>query len=317
VLDGDTIISDQVERNGRLDFDPLLPHILPLIRPGDTVIDIGAFIGDHTAAYSLSVGESGKVIAFEPNPVAFHCLVHNVGKCGNVLTFNHALGSESKGCDLTGEFASAYLQEGASGVRVSVRPLSNFDSLFSRIDLIKIDVEGYELNVLKGAEKLVEKFHPHMVIEINPEALGRQGTTPEAVMNWVAGHGYSVSILYRHPDTPFYDILAEPVGATEEPAQSTSYVHDSVPPPQATAPETFVSRQSIATPKEEMMECIAFLKAYAEKSNTNKQVVAQRLFHAGLRPRSRKTNDKNNSVKAGGLRPDHSPKGRTKSPSKL
>jgi FkbM family methyltransferase len=318
VIEGDRIISSEVERHDRLDFDPLLPHILPLIRPGDTVVDVGAFIGDHTLAFSKQVGSDGVVYAFEPNPIAFKCMHHNMRTCGNVVMRNMGL-TDNPGiaplCCADGNAASAYIGEDNKIADVEMTALEL--AVPWRVNLIKIDVEGYELKVLKGAGNLINKCKPRMVIEINPEALERQHTTPGDIFNWLEQHGYNHDVLYRHPDTPFYDLIAEPVGATEEPAQSTSYVHDSVPPPQATAPETFVSRQSIATPKEEMMECIAFLKAYAEKSNTNKQVVAQRLFHAGLRPRSRKTNDKNNSVKARGLRPDHSPKGRTQPASKL
>src|SRR4029077_13160541 len=91
VLADDKIISEQVVTSGRLDFDPILPHILPLIRPGDTVVDVGAFIGDHTLAFSKQVGGEGVVYAFEPNPIAFKCLHHNMGTCGNVIMRNMGL----------------------------------------------------------------------------------------------------------------------------------------------------------------------------------------------------------------------------------
>ena len=311
VIAGDKIISSEVERYDRLDFDPLLSHILPLIRPGDTVVDVGAFIGDHTLAYSKQVGSEGVVYAFEPNPIAFKCLHHNMRTCGNVIMRNLGLG-HSPGmaplCCADGNSASAYIGEAGKIADVEMTALEI--AVPWTVNLIKIDVEGYELNVLRGAGNLIKKCKPILVIEINPEALARQSTTPEDILEWLKNHNYASYVLYRHPDTPFYDILAEPVGEPEEPAQSASpYVHDPVPPPQATAPETFVSRQSIATPKEEMIECIAFLKAYSELSNINKSVVGQRLVAAGLRPRSKKAkNDKDNSVKGGGRSADHRPK---------
>src|SRR5262249_37578392 len=74
VLEGDQI-SNWVEQEGRLDHDQnFLPGILEHIKPGDTVIDVGAFIGDHTVAYAA---KAKKVIAFEPNPLAFECLKYN------------------------------------------------------------------------------------------------------------------------------------------------------------------------------------------------------------------------------------------------
>ena len=91
VLHGDQI-SQWVEQEGRLDHDQnLLPTILAHIKPGDTVVDAGAFIGDHTVAYSKAVEEEGWVIAFEPNPVARKCLRHNLKKHHNVTLMDYGL----------------------------------------------------------------------------------------------------------------------------------------------------------------------------------------------------------------------------------
>ena len=212
VLEGDRIISEQVVTSGRLDFDTLLPHILKLVRPGDTVVDVGAFIGDHTVAYSDAVGREGQVFAFEPDLSAFKCLVHNVEKRGNVLTYNFGLGAQNSVAGMSGEFASRYVNHNNSdgGPIIPIRRLDDEITLFDRIDLMKIDIEGYELNMLQGAEQVIEKFHPKMVIEINEIALKRQDTIPRDILDWLGAHGYNdVSVLHRHADgAPFYDILA-------------------------------------------------------------------------------------------------------------
>jgi FkbM family methyltransferase len=277
VLEGDTIISDEVERYNRIDFDPLLPHILPLIRPGDTVVDAGAFIGDHTVAYSESVGKTGKVIAYEPNPLAFQCLVHNTDKRGNVFTFCHALGAVREVVDLTDlpNAGSNYIGEG--GRHVHVRPLDEDASLFGQIDLMKIDVEGYELNVLKGAEQLINKFHPKMVIEINEGALQRQHVTPQDVVNWVCAHGYSVSVLHQHKDAPFYDIVALPTKPPEN--SQAAPAHDSAAPAPVALP----------TVKEEIEWHILVLKQLCESAPKTKALVMQKLVYAGLRLPNKKT----------------------------
>jgi len=282
VLAGDTIISDQVEREGRLDFDPLIPHIAPLIRPGDTVVDVGAFIGDHTVAYSHAVGPKGKVFAYEPNPDAFKCLVHNTNGMGNVFGFCHGLGRSDGIAGLVGSYASSYISHNNAeqGPIIQVRRLDNDLPLLTQLDFMKIDVEGYELNVLEGAEQLIEKFHPVMVVEINPEALGRQRTTPEDVVGWMVRHGYQVSVLYRHPESPFYDILCVPQKSPEA-SQGSELVHT----PRPSDPSPAAYRPTV---KEEIQWHVEVLKQLCESSPQTKAVVMQKLVYAGLRPPNKK-----------------------------
>jgi FkbM family methyltransferase len=280
VLEGDTIISDQVEREGRLDFDPLLPHVLPLIRPGDTVLDVGAFIGDHTVAYAHAVGKAGKVIAYEPNPTAFQCLVHNTEKFGNVFTFRTALSCGREEVKLTqlDNAASNYINK-EIGTPVHTRALDEDMSLFGELQLIKIDVEGYEVKVLEGAEKLIEKFQPQMVIEINEIAMQRQAAIPQDIVDWLAWHGYSSKILHRHKDAPFYDILALPRTPPEIRPSAAMPAHI-----QASAPPVVV----VPFTKETVYDYIEFLKDFAEQSAGNKAIVSSRLVYAGLREPNKK-----------------------------
>ena len=91
IIDGDTHIGKWVEQSSRLDHDQ---NTLPLLVPylGGTVIDVGAFIGDHTEFYCQ---HSGTVYAFEPNPLAFECLHRNMEEHNNVRCFRVALGAAS------------------------------------------------------------------------------------------------------------------------------------------------------------------------------------------------------------------------------
>lgn len=285
VLENDAI-SGKVIETGRLDFDPLLPHITALIRPGDTVVDVGAFIGDHSVAYSNAVGKAGKVFAYEPSPTAFQCLVNNTGGMGNVFTFNHGLGAQNGVAGLVADwpdnYASHYIDHANSklGPVVQVRRLDDEMSLFGQLDLMKIDVEGYELNVLHGAEQVIDKFHPKMVIEINEIALKRQGTIPEDIVSWVVRHGYDVSVLYRHGDTvPFYDILASPNNHRESYAVAASHDQTAAPAPVAYHP----------TVKEEIEWHVGVLKQFSESSPQTKAIVHQKLVYSGLRLPNKKT----------------------------
>ena len=277
VLEGDSIISEQVVQHGRLDFDPLIPYVIELIRPGDTVVDVGAFVGDHTVAYSHKVGKAGKVFAYEPNPTAFQCLVHNTNGMSNVFGFCHALGASDGVAGLVGEHASSYISHNNAelGPVIQVRRLDIDAALFGQLDLIKIDVEGYELNALKGMELLIAKFHPKMVVEINEIALKRQNTTSDDVIRWICARGYSVGILHRHgPDVPFYDILCLPAATPPEIA-STAPAHK-------THQDVFAA-PVVPTVREEVEWHVGVLKQFCENSPQNKSIVMQKLVYAGLR----------------------------------
>ena len=108
------------------------------------------------------------------------------------------------------------------GPIIQVRRLDIDAALFVRLDLIKIDVEGYELNVLKGAEQLIEKFHPKMVIEINEIALEQaihhtRGCYELAGAPWIPGQRSSSPC----PEVPFYDILCCRHGKPPEASQGS------------------------------------------------------------------------------------------------
>jgi FkbM family methyltransferase len=138
------------------------------LQPGMTVLDIGAHHGYYTLLASMRVGESGKVIAFEPSPRERKRLQRHVrlNECGNVQIEAYALGSEDKQADL-------FLVEGAEDYCNSLRPpvvqartrtvrvkVTSVDEYLSRnriekVDFIKLDTEGAEREVLKGARRLL------------------------------------------------------------------------------------------------------------------------------------------------------------------
>jgi FkbM family methyltransferase len=195
VLENDQWISRWAEEEGRLDHDQnMLPLILKHIYRGDTVVDVGAFIGDHTIAYSEKVGTRGKVIAFEPNPDAFECLKFNMQKCENVVSRNEAAGLSGKVVLIKHpeNIGMTYVENSDKGFKtVSIDSL-NLD----KCNFIKIDVEGFELNVLKGAEQTLKRFKPALLIEINTFALARNNVTNQDVFDYLTELGYSYRNIY-------------------------------------------------------------------------------------------------------------------------
>jgi FkbM family methyltransferase len=157
-----------------------------LVRPGDTVVDIGANFGIYTAALSNCVGAEGKVISIEPVPQTYDLLASNIRKLGlkNVEGFNMAISSRDGSAWMEiprfasgGEnFYEARIipDQTAAEVQTVEVPARTLDSLLERypeIDFIKCDVEGHEAECLRGAEQLLERAQPAWLIEVsgNPE----------------------------------------------------------------------------------------------------------------------------------------------------
>jgi len=171
-------------------FDIETPHF-EWIRnhtvPDEIVFDVGANIGLFTVAMSTWVNRGGMVYAFEPGRKIYGDLkaLVAVNKCKNVVINNMAVGS-SKGSvrfnelqsnDVSRE-ASHVIQSGNSseqGYEVEIIDLDSFcQEQQLKPSLIKIDVEGFELHVIKGMKKILETMSPKLVIEIHGSVVENQ-----------------------------------------------------------------------------------------------------------------------------------------------
>lgn len=137
---------------------------------GDTFLDVGANIGYYTRLASKLVGKRGIVHAFEPNPAAIRLLEKNTRNLSNVHLHETAVSDAEGICDFSvnkyGETSAIGLNPAAKYV-VRVRQ-NSLDNLFldeARIDVIKIDVEGFEKEVLFGAKDIIGKHHPLLYFE--------------------------------------------------------------------------------------------------------------------------------------------------------
>lgn len=203
VLADDTHISKWVELGGRLDHDQgSLPIILPYVPTSGTVFDVGAFIGDHTLAYANKVGRIGEVHAFEPSAPAFECLLHNMKGLPQVIVNNAALGADDRHVTMS---TLANGNEGMNYVGASNNEMHSIEQVsldsyadqceLDHVDFIKIDVEGYELEVLKGAHRIIHKYKPYIVLEINHGALERRGVEYHEVVQFLKERGYDYDFL--------------------------------------------------------------------------------------------------------------------------
>lgn len=208
------------QESGRLDHDRfLVPLACSHVRRGDYVIDVGAFNGDWTIGLSEAVGEAGLVLAIEPSAEIFELLRFNVGRFpwANVICRNEAIGAAEAraeyGEQWVNNYGGRYIKPSESGP-LTVTTLSSLARRVSarRVDFIKIDVEGFEVNVLEGARELILADRPKMIIEINDIALGRQGHERGQIYDFLKNAGYYVSRLQSEQDPEnLYDVLCVPI----------------------------------------------------------------------------------------------------------
>lgn len=145
-------------------------HYQKYIHPGDTVLDAGANIGFHSLFFAQLTGETGKVIAFEPIPINYNALMKNIAlnDFPQVIANNIALGNEN--CtlkihiDRTAQNPGAFnlLEDGEKNCSVICEKGDDFltKHRINKVNFIKIDVEGYELEVVKGLKDTISKDRP-------------------------------------------------------------------------------------------------------------------------------------------------------------
>ena len=138
---------------------------------GGNVIHAGAGFGDFLPALK----NCNRVFTFEPNPLMYQCTLQTIvlNNLNNVSLYKQALGernckSSLKNIDESG-LEMGPRSEIGEGIRIDMIKLDNF--LHEKIDLIHLDLEGYEFEALKGAKELIEKNKPIIVLEIDARAV--------------------------------------------------------------------------------------------------------------------------------------------------
>ena len=145
------------------------------IKQGDIVLDIGANQGYYTSLFSILIGQYGQVHAFEPVPESFNKLRQLKSCYKNVILNNFAIGEKQGSASINydpmdSEKASLLNSRNTYPNKfiTEVNSIDNYmiDKKLDKIDFIKCDVEGFELNALKGAYESVSKFSPDISMEI-------------------------------------------------------------------------------------------------------------------------------------------------------
>lgn len=160
-------------------------------QPGMFVLDIGANMGYYTVKLGTKIGNTGRLLAFEPNPEVNAVCLENLkinGLLGCARLYNYALGETEATATLThsnSNMASANLvgdQDADFSIEVSVKSLDSVLDDRRPIDLIKLDAEGYEVFILRGAkEALSNSPDCAVMIEVGLERWERHATVEDLI----------------------------------------------------------------------------------------------------------------------------------------
>jgi FkbM family methyltransferase len=182
------------------------------LHPGDVFIDVGASFGYYTTLGALLVGPAGKVFAFEPSPIASRVIEEMIteSRLPNVILVRAAVGRACGNASLllptTRHLHSPsilYSDPSFVPVQVSVIALDHFTPLdnVSKVKLIKIDVEGYEPDVLAGMERLIKQNRiENIVCEFNSGWLKRNSMTPALLHERFLDLGYQIRMQTKREE---------------------------------------------------------------------------------------------------------------------
>jgi FkbM family methyltransferase len=180
-----------------------------LLSPGAVVADVGANVGYYSLVAAPLVGSAGQVYAFEPMGAQFAQLCANVmrNSLRQVNLVNLALSDEVGEATITLEdennTGSASLRGGTGSAGSEKVQVSTLDHYFGsqplqRLDVVKIDVEGFETAVLRGGEGTIGRFRPVVMIEVVDAIQKRAGSSRAEVYEWFDEHGYEPFAIERN-----------------------------------------------------------------------------------------------------------------------
>lgn len=169
--------------------------------PGDVVIDIGANIGWYSLLLSRLIPDEADIFAFEPDPLNFELLEHNIGinRESRITAVRKALATEDgiqrlyqHDSNNLGRHSLLPLQD-EKYVEVHTTSLDRFwaeQNLGTRVPrFIKIDIEGYESVALSGAARTLARC-PALLCEYSPDYMRRGGLDPSDLLDLLASHGF-------------------------------------------------------------------------------------------------------------------------------
>lgn len=203
------LYSDIIRRYNSLDIEDMSTYSTAL-KPGDTHFDIGSNIGLNAIYAAMLVGPEGKVYAFEPDEKNYKLLLENIelNNISNIVAIKNAIldtnrqenifnsinnfGDHRVGCPITNELGrDHYLGDVVECVSLDYFAEQIPAEELSKLTLIKIDAQGAEVKIIQGAQNLIKKCKPAIVLEYSPHLLQAHGNSPFELLSFMDIYKYS------------------------------------------------------------------------------------------------------------------------------
>lgn len=178
--------------------------LMSLVKEGDVLLDIGTNYGTTILQFARIIGDKGKAYGFEPDPVNFEICQDNLvlNRFSNISVENIGLGRQTGEAILVIDTES---NRGGNRIgnpsatqewhKVQIRTLDDWIRYndIHKIDLIKIDVEGFEMEVLSGAVDILSKLSPPLFVELDNNNLSQQKSSAKELVTFLEGYDYRIT----------------------------------------------------------------------------------------------------------------------------
>lgn len=173
-------------KNCELETKSILPNIL---KKDSIIFDLGANVGYYSAIFSF-YSPKGKIYAFEPSYKNFNFLKLNIKNYSNIYISSNAISNFSgEKNDLIHSIWNVETEQRLfKFIKIDDYIVQNS---IDKIDLIKIDIDGYELKSLQGMDNVLKNFNPYFLIEINHAAKTRN-TTEQQIIHYMKSYNYQI-----------------------------------------------------------------------------------------------------------------------------
>lgn len=222
------------ESGNPIDFELVLAaNYRKLVGRGDVVIDIGAHAGQHLKQFLELVTPEGRVAGVEPLPKLYHHLTQAFGALPNLELHNFAL-SDQGGTAIFNVATNSLAESGLrkkvysipdiqiEQITVEVRTVDGTFMDLPSVTFVKIDVEGAEIDLLRGATAFLRKYRPYLSIEYGAPSYAAYGNDKRTLFDLADANGYVCADLYgniidevdewtRLCDWAYWDFLLVPL----------------------------------------------------------------------------------------------------------
>lgn len=185
-------------RNGVYEYFEV-KQILRTLKAGDSFLDIGACVGLYSVLASKAVGDTGKVIAVEPNDISYIHKNFALNECKNCSIYKMAIGKSVGRSFLhidADNFGNHCVTGDTSGTPISIIDIDSIASDLQNIRVIKMDTQGDELNALLGARKTIAKNKSlSMLVEVAPKHLIEKGQDFVELVSMIDEYKFDIAVF--------------------------------------------------------------------------------------------------------------------------